>query len=138
MVQKSTRPCEVLRSKLLIVKSSLRLCLPDPNAMDEKLTDSANETGLHEYVDAEFTVAGLESPSDEKGLREALDKVPGLESHSISHGRLMTHYEPVLLSQKQLEETIQRAGFQISETHATASSPVTDAFVEKNKPPKTT
>jgi hypothetical protein len=106
--------------------------------MDEKSTDPPNEAGLHEYVDAEFSVAGLESPNREKGLRDVLTKLPGLESVSIAHGRVMAHYEPVLLSRKQLEESIQRAGFQISETHATASSPVTDAFAEENKPPETT
>jgi len=102
--------------------------------MNAKQTDPPDETGLHEYVDAEFTVAGLESPSREKALRDALEKLSGLESLSIFHGRLMAHYEPVLLSRKHLEEAIQRAGFQISETHATDSSPMTDAFAEENKP----
>jgi hypothetical protein len=106
--------------------------------MDEKQTDPPDEAGLHEYVDAEFTVAGLESPSRERELRDALDKLPGLESLGISQGKLMAHYEPVLLSRKHLEEAIQRAGFQISETHATDSSPMTDAFAEENKPPANT
>lgn len=106
--------------------------------MDEKQTDPPDEAGLHEYVDAEFTVSGLESPSREKGLRDALEKLPGLASLSIFHGKVMAHYEPVLLSRKHLEEAIQRAGFQISEAHATDSSPMTDAFAEENKPPKTT
>lgn len=104
--------------------------------MNEK-SDPADEPGLHEFVDAEFTVAGLESPNREKALRDALEKLPGLESLSIFHGKVMAHYEPVLLSQKQLEETIQGAGFQISETHATDSSPMTDAFAEENKTPGT-
>ena len=106
--------------------------------MKKKQTDPPEETGLHEYVDAEFTVAGLESPGREKELRNALEKLPGLKSLSIFHGRLMAQYEPVLLSRKHLEEAIGRAGFQISETHATDSSPLTDAFAEKNKPPETT
>lgn len=105
--------------------------------MNEKQTDPSDEAGLHEYVDAEFTVAGLESPGREKALRDALEKLPGLKSLSIFHGRLMAHYEPALLSRKQLEEVIQRAGFQISETHAADSSPMTDAFAEENKPPET-
>src|SRR5437764_13610673 len=105
--------------------------------MNERPADPPTEPGLHEYIDAEFTVAGLESPSREKGLRDALEKLPGLESLDISHGKVMAHYEPVLLSRKQLEEAIQHAGFQISETHATASSPVIDAFAEENKPPET-
>jgi hypothetical protein len=102
--------------------------------MNEKQTEPPDEAGLHEYVDAEFTVAGLESPGREKALRDALEKLPGLESLSVFQGRLTAHYEPVLLSRKHLEEAIVRAGFQISETHATDSSPMTDAFAEKNKP----
>jgi hypothetical protein len=106
--------------------------------MEEKPSDFLKETPLHEYVDAEFTVAGLESPGREKELCDALEKLPGLANLSISHGRVMAHYEPVLLSRKYLEEAIQRAGFQISETHAAASSPVTDAFAEKNKTSEST
>ena len=104
--------------------------------MEEKPSDSSKEAGLHEYVDAEFTVAGLESPSKEKALQEALNTLSGLESLSISHGKVMVHYEPVRLSRKELEEAIQRAGFQISETHSADSSPMTDAFAEENKPPE--
>jgi hypothetical protein len=105
--------------------------------MNAKQTDPPAEAGLHEYVDAEFTVAGLESPRREKALRDALEKLSGLKSLSFFHGRVMAHYEPVLLSQKRLEQEIQRAGFQISEAHATDSSPMTDAFAEKIHPPKT-
>ena len=99
----------------------------------EKPSDLSKEPGLHEYVDAEFSVAGLESPSREKALRDRLQKLPGLENLSISHGKVTAHYEPVLLSKKQLEEAIQGAGFQISEMHATPSSPLADAFAEENK-----
>jgi len=105
--------------------------------MKAKPTDPPDDAGLHEYVDAEFTVAGLESPGREKELRDALEKIPGLESLGIFHGRVMAHYEPVLLSRKHLEEAIQRAGFQISEAHAADSSPMTDAFAKENKSPET-
>jgi hypothetical protein len=105
--------------------------------MDERPINPSSEAALHEYVDAEFTVAALESPNREKDLRDALEKLPGLESFSISHGKVMAHYEPVLLSRKQLEEALRRAGFQISETHVAVSSPLTDAFAEKTKPPET-
>ena len=106
--------------------------------MNKKQTNPPDKGGLREYVDAEFTVAGLEAPSREKALRDALEKLPGLQSLSIFHGRLTAHYEPVLLSRKHLEEAILRAGFQISETHATDSCPMTDAFAEKNKPTQST
>ena len=51
--------------------------------MDEKPTEPPNEAGLHEYVDAEFTVAGLESPARETALHDALEKLSGLEKLSI-------------------------------------------------------
>jgi hypothetical protein len=101
--------------------------------MDEKPSDPSKEPGLHEYVDAEFNVTGLESPGREKALRDTLQNLPGLERLNILHGKVTAHYEPVLLSKKELEEAIQRAGFQISEAEATASSPLTDAFAEENK-----
>ena len=104
--------------------------------MEEKQSQPVSEAGLHEYVDAEFNVAGLESPGQEKALQDALKTMRGLESFSISHGKVMVHYEPVRLSRKQLEEAIQLAGFQISESDAMASSPLTEAFTEENKQPE--
>jgi len=96
--------------------------------MDEKPANTSSEVGLHEYVDGEFTVEGLDSPTREKALSDAVEKLPGLAKFSIFHGSLTAHYDPVLLSRKRLEEAIRGAGFQISETHATASSPLTDAL----------
>src|SRR5256885_1114949 len=92
------------------------------------MTDPQNETGLHEYVDAEFTVEGLELPHREKAVHDALEKLPGIESLSIFHGKVTVHYEPVILSQTQVEEEIRRAGFRITEAKATPSSPLTDAL----------
>jgi hypothetical protein len=90
-----------------------------------------NESGLHEYVDAEFSIDGLESPVREKALRDVLEQLPSLGSLRILQGKVTAHYEPVLFSQKKLEEAIERAGFQISESHVTASSPLIDAL-QKN------
>lgn len=106
--------------------------------MEENAVNSSGEAGLHEYVDAEFIVKELNSPSREKALRDALETVSGLKSLNISNGKLTVHYEPAILLKKQLEEAIQRAGFQISEADATASSPLTDALAEEIKPPEST
>lgn len=105
--------------------------------MNEKPTDESNEAGLHEFVDAEFVVEGLDSPTREKALQDALGKLEGVENLSIWHGKVTVHYEPVLLSRKQLEEAIRQAGFQISEAHSTAASALTDALAEETKPPAT-
>ena len=96
--------------------------------MDNRPTEAASEPGLHEYVDAEFTIEGLDSARAETALRDALEKIPGLESLSILHGKVIAHYEPVFLSGKLLEEAMQRAGFRITEAKTTPSSPLTDAF----------
>ena len=106
--------------------------------MDEKPADPSSDAGLHEYVDAEFTVVDLQSPNKEKALQDILKPLPGLESLSISHGKVMVHYEPVRLSRKQIEEAIQRGGFQISETEAAAASPLTEALTKENKQPENT
>jgi len=106
--------------------------------MDKKPADLSNEAGLHEYVDGEFTVIDLQSPKQEKALQDILKPLPGLESLSISQGKVMVHYEPVRLSRKQIEAAIQRAGFKISETEVAASSPLTAAFIEENKQPENT
>ena len=95
--------------------------------MDYRPTDNASEPGLHEYVDAEFTIEGLNS-TRESALRDVLQKLPGLESLGILHGKVIAHYEPVFLSRKQLEEAMQRAGFRVTEAKTTLSSPLTDAF----------
>jgi hypothetical protein len=63
-------------------------------------------------------------------------KLPGLEKLSIFHGKVTAHYEPVLLSKKQLEAAIRGAGFQISEAHANASAPLTDALIKDKRPPE--
>jgi len=102
--------------------------------MDEKPANASSEAVLHEYVDTEFRVEGIESPAREKALSDAVKKLSGLAKFSIFHGTMTAHYDPVLLSRKRLEEVIRGAGFQISETHAAASSPLTDAFTEENKP----
>ena len=104
--------------------------------MDEEPANASSEAGLHEYVDAKFTIEGIESPTREKALSDAVKNLPGLITFSIFHGSMTAHYDPALLSGKGLEEAIRSAGFQISETHATDSSPLTDALKEENKPAK--
>src|SRR4051794_27446618 len=105
--------------------------------MGRTANDPAKEAALHEYVDAEFTIDGLDSPSREKDLRDAIDQLPGLKELVIADGKVTAHYEPVLLSRKQLETAIGRAGFEISETHASASSPLTNVLTEKKQLPQT-
>ena len=93
------------------------------------MPDAANEAGLHEYIDAEMTVAGLETPAQQTTLRELLSKMQGVQSVSIFGGKLAINYEPVFVSEKQLAAAVRGAGFQVSDEHLTPSSAMTDAFV---------
>lgn len=96
-------------------------------------TESPSAAGLHEYVDAEFTIADFATPAQEKTLHDAIKGLPGLEKVSIGHGKVSVEYEPVLLSRQKLEEVIQRAGFRIAETEAAPASSLTDAFSDRTK-----
>jgi hypothetical protein len=62
--------------------------------MKEEPIDSSNEPGLM----LKSTSQDSNHPGAKKMLRDTLEKLPGLESVSISPGKVTAHYEPVLLS----------------------------------------
>ncbi|MGI9087034.1 MAG: heavy-metal-associated domain-containing protein [Chthoniobacterales bacterium] len=93
------------------------------------VADVPDESGLHEYIDAEFTVEKADSPTAERTLRDALENLEGVQSISLRGGKVAVNYEPVSISEKQLHAAIERAGFRISSEHVTTSSPLTDAFI---------
>lgn len=91
------------------------------------------EEGLRAYLDAEFTVDGLASPSDERKLLDALEKLPGLRDFGLEDGKLEVTYEPALLTQAQLCAEIQRAGYRVADGITSPASPVAD-MVEHPEP----
>ena len=101
--------------------------------MDETPPDAAKDSALHEYVDAEVAVDGLENPGQEKRLYTALQPLPGVQSVSIAGGKVAVHYEPVRITKAQLIEAIQGAGFRIAEVELGFTSPVTDSFASKGE-----
>ena len=105
--------------------------------MKEDSGAPSNEASLHEYTDADFAVAGLESPSREKELHEALEGLSGVKSIIIRQGKVTVHYEPVFTSEKKIEEAMRAAGFHISEAHVAPASSLTNAFADKQESQKT-
>jgi len=103
--------------------------------MDETPPDAAKDSALHEYVDAEVAVDGLENPGQEKTLYTALEPLPGVQSVSIAGGKVAVHYEPVRITKAQLIEAIQGAGFRIAQVELGPSSPLTDIFASKGERP---
>jgi copper chaperone CopZ len=88
--------------------------------------DSA-EAGLHEFVDAEIDVQGLDDPVKEKALSAALGKIAGVQSVRISADRVAITYEPVSVTKAELIEVIGREGLQVGEVETGLASPVADA-----------
>jgi len=82
----------------------------------------------HEFVDAEISVAGLETPAHEQALNTALGELDGIESLTISPGKIAVEYDPLRITQAKLSEVIRTAGFGVDEVESGLASPITDAF----------
>jgi hypothetical protein len=82
----------------------------------------------HEYIDAEIAVLGIEGPADERTLSEALGKLEGIRDFSISDGKVLLEYEPVLVTKVEISEAIVRAGFRVAEVETGQASTITDAL----------
>jgi len=87
----------------------------------------------HEYIDAEIAVAGLDSPADEQALDAALRGLEGIQSLSISGGKISVEYDPVEITKAQLGEAIARAGYRVEEVESAPASAISDAFHPGNK-----
>src|SRR5436190_18735564 len=103
--------------------------------MDETPPDAAKDSALHEYVDAEVAVDGLENPGQERTLYAALERLPGVQNVSIAGGKVTLRYEPVRITKLQLIQAIQATGFRITEVEVGSASPLTDAFASKQERP---
>ena len=99
--------------------------------MDETSPEGSDSAALHEYIDAEIAVDGLETPGQEKTLYAALEHLEGVQSVNIAGAKVTVHYEPVEITKSQLIDAIQGAGFRIAEIESAAASPLTDALAKK-------
>jgi hypothetical protein len=82
----------------------------------------------HEFIDAEFSVAGLETPADEQMLSSALSGQEGIQSLNIARGKVTVEYDPMRVTKAQLGEVISRAGFRVAEVESGPASAIADAL----------
>jgi len=93
------------------------------------LGEPADESGLHEYIDATIFIESLTTPAQEKALYAALDELNGVHNVSIKEGKVWVKYEPVCVTEQEIVAAIQSAGFRVADQQSAPSSPLTDAFV---------
>ena len=86
----------------------------------------------HDFVDAEFSVAGLETPSAEKALESVLSGLDGIENLRISAGKVVVEYDPVRITKARISEAINGAGFRVAEVESGLASPIADALHEES------
>ena len=82
----------------------------------------------HEFIDAEFAVAGLETPADEQTLSSAVSGLDGIQSLNISRGKVAVEYDPIRITKAQLSEVISRAGFRVADVESGPASSIADAL----------
>ncbi len=92
------------------------------------LDDSTPGSLPHDFIDAEIIVLGLDKPTDEQALTTALNALPGIQSYTLSGGRIDVEYNPMQITQADLREAVIRAGYQVGHTETAAASPLTDAL----------
>jgi copper chaperone CopZ len=86
----------------------------------------------HDFIDAEISVAGLETPADEQTLTTALSGLDGIESLRISTGNVAVEYDPVRINKARISEAINGAGFRVVEVESGFASPISDAVHEES------
>ena len=90
--------------------------------------ESVPESVPHDFIDAEISVAGMKTPADEQALNSALSGLDGIESLTVSVGKVAVEYDPVRINQAAIGEVISRAGFRVGEVASGPASPVADAL----------
>jgi copper chaperone CopZ len=93
------------------------------------MAESAEEPGLHEYIDTEIVIEDLKAPTQEKTLYDTLEKLTGVHNVTIKNEKVSVRYEPVRVTEKAIAAAIQGAGFRIADEHSTLASPIIDALV---------
>ena len=98
------------------------------------MAEPAEESALHEYIDAEILIEDLKTPTREKTLSDILEKLRGVHNVTIKNEKVSVQYEPVRVTQKAIIAAIQGAGFRIAEEHSAPASPRIDALVRGARP----
>ena len=86
----------------------------------------------HDFIDAEISVAGLETPADEQALSSALSGLDGVEKLRISRGKVAVEYDPLRVTKAKLGEAVRGAGFRVVGVESGLASPISDALHEES------
>ena len=100
------------------------------------MAETAEESALHEYIDAEILIEDLRTPTQEKTFSDTLEKLKGVHKLSIKNEKVSVQYEPVRVTEKTIIAAIQGAGFRIADEHSAPTSPMIDALVSGARPKK--
>jgi copper chaperone CopZ len=93
---------------------------------------TAPDSVPHEYVDAEISVIGLETPADEQTLNSVLSKLDGIQNLRIERGLVAVEYDPLQITKVKISEAIGGAGFRVAEVESGLASPISDALRPEN------
>jgi hypothetical protein len=85
---------------------------------------------LHEFVEVEMRLKGLEDPVRARALLDLLQELKGVKEVAIDGDKVALAYEPVSITREELSERIRGAGFQIGSVETAAASPVADALAQ--------
>ena len=100
------------------------------------MAEPAEESALHEYIDAEILIEDLKTPTQEKTLYDTLEKLKGVHNVTVKNEKVSVQYEPVHVTEKAIIAAIQGAGFRVADQHSAPSSPMIDALVSGARPNK--
>lgn len=93
------------------------------------------DSGLEADLIAEFELAGLESPSRERELRDKLERMDGVTSLVVSEGKATVHYDATKTSAKKIEAAIGEANLKICESEVGQASPLPNLLNESQRNP---
>jgi copper chaperone CopZ len=91
--------------------------------------EPSSESFPQELVEAEFTVAGLDTPAEEKAIYTAFDQTKGVKSVDVSKGKITVEYDPIEVTKAELGETIGKAGFRITDVESGRESVISNELM---------
>ena len=75
--------------------------------MDDKLQQS---TGAEEFLQATISVEHLTEPDTEAAVCAALKDLPGVKSVDFVEGKVQVCYNPLRITEHEIEKALQRSG----------------------------
>lgn len=86
--------------------------------------DSPSSTeALHDFMEEEIKIDGLENAAREKDLGTALQSLDGVRNVTVSSGTVSVTYDPTAISAKEIHARIRQEGFTPGEREIAPSAP---------------